>query len=75
MIPLLLVVGGLLILLSVITVVILSGDGGDDSLASEGSYMREYGKFFIMASLPIGAICILGAWMFYLDIKKASGRR
>ena len=76
MIPLLLVVGGVLILLSMITMIILAGDSSDiDAMAAEGSPMRTYGKFFIIASLPIGAILIMGAWMFFLDTRKSGGAR
>jgi hypothetical protein len=76
MIPLLLVVGGVLILLSIITMLMLAGDSLDDNaIAAEGSYMRTYGKFFIIASLPIGAILIMGAWMFFLDTRKSGGGR
>ncbi len=76
MIPLLLVVGGVLILLSIITMLILAGDSADENaIGAEGSYMRTYGKFFIIASLPIGAILIMGAWMFFLDTRKSGGAR
>jgi hypothetical protein len=76
MIPLLLVVGGVLILLSILTMLILAGDSADDNaLGAEGTYMRTYGKFFIIASLPIGAILIMGAWMFFLDTRKSGGGR
>jgi len=75
MIPLLIVVGGLLILLSVVTMILLAGDGGDtDSMAADGTYLRAYGKYFIIASLPIGAILIMGAWLFFLETRKAAGR-
>jgi len=76
MIPLLLVVGGVLILLSIITMLLLAGDSSDDNaIAAEGSPMRMYGKFFIIAALPIGAILIMGAWMFFLDTRKSGGGR
>lgn len=76
MIPLLLAVGGLLILLSMITMVILAGDSSRiDSMAAEGTYMRTYGKFFVIVSLPTGAILIMGAWMFFLDTRKSGGAR
>ncbi len=76
MIPLLLVVGGLLILLSIITMLILAGDSADqDAIGAEGSPTRTYGKFFIIAALPIGAILVMGAWMFFLDTKKSGGAR
>ena len=76
MIPLLLVVGGVLILLSIITMLILAGDSADENaIGAEGTYMRTYGKFFIIASLLIGAILIMGAWMFFLDTRKSGGGR
>jgi hypothetical protein len=76
MIPLLLVVGGVLILLSILTMLILAGDSADENaLGAEGTYMRTYGKFFIIAALPIGAILIMGAWMFFLDTRKSAGGR
>lgn len=67
MIPLLLVVGGLLILMSVVTIIMLSGYSGDDF-----GYLQKYGKLFIIVSLPIGAILIMGAWIFFLDVRKSS---
>ena len=76
MIPLLLVVGGVLILLSIITMLILAGDSADENaIGAEGTYMRTYGKFFIIASMLIGAILIMGAWMFFLDTRKSGGGR
>ena len=76
MIPLLLVVGGVLILLSIITMLLLAGNSADDNaIAAEGSATRMYGKFFIMAALPIGAILIMGAWMFFLDTRRSGGAR
>ena len=76
MIPLLIIVGGLLILMSVVTMIMLAGDGGDmDAMAADGTYLRAYGKYFIIASLPIGAILIMGAWLFFLDTRKAASRK
>jgi hypothetical protein len=70
MIPLLVIVGLALIVMSIMGLVMLVGIG-----AAEGTYMRTYGKFFIIASLPIGALLITGAWMFFRDIKKSRGAR
>ena len=76
MIPLMLAVGGVLLLMSIITAVMLLSDSSDPySWAPEGTRMRTYGKFFIIASLPIGAILIMGAWMFLKDTKKSGGGR
>jgi len=75
MIPLLLVVGGLLILFSIVTFVMLVSDGYDSNPMAMGG-LQMYGKYFIVAALPIGAILIMGAWLFYLDTRKsAAGQR
>lgn len=70
MIPLLIVVGGLLILMSLITMLMLSGDNGDDF-----GYLQQYGKLFIVVSLPVGAILIMGAWIFFLDVRKSAPKK
>ena len=75
MIPVLLVVGAMLIGLSAVTLIGLLGDGQDpDSLAAEGTYLRVYGKYMILASLPLGAILLMGAWLFYIDVKRSEAR-
>ena len=75
MIPLLLVVGFMLIGFSVMTLLALMGDGTHpDSFAAQGTYLHAYGKFFILASLPLGAILLMGAWLFYLDVRKSAGK-
>ena len=71
MIPLLLVVGGLLILLCVITGVMLFQEGFNPEYGAP-SGLQTYGKYFIVAALPIGAILIMGAWLFYMDTKKSA---
>ncbi len=75
MIPLLLVVGGLLIFFCVVTGAMLISEGFDSNPAAPGG-LQTYGKYFIVAALPIGAILIMGAWLFYLDTRKsAAGQR
>lgn len=75
MIPLLLVVGGLLILFCVVTGVMLVNEGFTPEYGPP-SGLQAYGKYFIVAALPIGAILIMGAWLFYLDVRKSTaGRR
>ena len=69
MIPLLLVVGGLLIFFCVITGFMLFSDGFDANPGGTTG-LQTYGKYFIVAALPIGAILIMGAWLFYMDTKK-----
>jgi len=72
MIPLLLVVGGLLIFFCVVTVAMLAGEGFESNVGAP-SGLQTYGKYFIVAALPIGAILIMGAWLFYLDTRKSAG--
>jgi len=75
MIPLLLVVGLLLVGFSVLTIFMLVGAKKDpDAIAGEMTYMQAYGKYFIIVSLPIGALLLLGAWLFYLDVRKADAK-
>ena len=75
MIPLLLVVGLILIVLSVVTLLALMGDSGDpDNFAAEGTYLHSHGKYFILVSLPLGAILLMGAWLFYIDVKRYQSR-
>ena len=45
-----------------------------DSIGAGSTYMQKYGRFFIIVSLPIGAILLLGAWLFYVDVKKTEAR-
>jgi hypothetical protein len=76
MIPLLIVVGMILIGISALTLVMLMGGASDDpdSIAAEGTGLAEYGKFFVLAALPLGAILLMGAWLFYLDLKRSEAR-
>ena len=75
MIPLLLVVGLMLVVFSLVTLLALLGDHEDpDSFAAEGTYLYAYGKYFILVALPLGAILLLGAWLFYIDIKRLEAR-
>jgi len=76
MIPLLLVVGLMLIGFSVLTMIMLVGGREDDpdSIAGEMTYMQAYGKYFILASLPLGAILLMGAWLFFIDVKRSGSR-
>jgi len=75
MIPVLIVVGGMLIALSVLTLLGLLSDGQDpDSFAAEGTYLRVYGKYLILAALPLGAILLMGAWLFYIDVKRTQAK-
>ena len=76
MIPVLMVVGLMLIGFAALTMAILiSGDTNDpESLASAGTYMQRFGKYFILASLPMGAILLMGAWLFYVDVKRHDAR-
>ncbi len=73
MIPLLLVVGFMLIAFSVLTLMMLMGGGADDpdSLAGEMTYLQAYGKYFVLAALPLGAILLVGAWLFMIEIRKS----
>jgi len=70
MIPLLLVVGAMLIIMSVVTMLLLVGDDSD-----EFGYLEQYGKLFIIVSLPVGGFLIMGAWMFFLDVRKNTPRK
>ena len=75
MIPLLAVVGVLLLGFSLFTLMALMGDPGDrTALAPTGSSMRAYGKYFILAALPLGAALLLGAWLFHVDVKNTEAR-
>lgn len=76
MIPLLIVVGLLLVAFSVFTMItLMGGETGDEaSLVSEQRGMQKYGKYFILASLPLGAILLMGAWLFYMDVRKHNTR-
>jgi hypothetical protein len=76
MIPLLLAVGGVLIIMSIFTMVVLLGDRDDPySWAPDGSRMRTYGKFILLASLPTGVLLLFGARMFWVELSKARGAR
>jgi hypothetical protein len=75
MIPLLLVVGILLIALSLVTLLaLISGPEGPDSFVAEGTYLHAYGKYFILMALPLGAVLLMGAWLFYIDVKRSEAK-
>jgi len=69
MIPLLLTVGGLLFLFSLITLAMIAPRIGDDTMSS--TRLVRYGGYLILAALPLGAILVLGAWMFHKEVSAA----
>ncbi|MCD6304534.1 MAG: hypothetical protein J7M21_06190 [Planctomycetes bacterium] len=75
MIPVLLVVGVLLLAFGAFTLVMLIGQNGQSDEIVGRTYLQVYGKYFILAALPLGAILILGAWLFYLDVKRTEPPR
>ena len=75
MIPLLVVVGVILLILSVVTLVVLiGGRSGDEGYAAAPTGLQAYGRYFVVVALPLGAILLMGAWLFYVEVKKADAR-
>jgi len=75
MIPLLLAVGVLLIALSLVTLLaLIRGPQGPDSFVAEGTYLHDYGKYFILMALPLGAVLLMGAWLFYIDVRRSEAK-
>jgi|GEM_PF-6202118 len=69
MIPPLLLVGGLLILFSLITTIMLIKAG----VAAEGTTptrLQAFGPWLIGFSLPMGALLLVGAYLFHADVKR-----
>ncbi|MDY6914362.1 MAG: hypothetical protein SVT52_07900 [Planctomycetota bacterium] len=73
MIPLLLVVGVLLFILSGVTMfVLLTGRsaGGAGPEMSQNLLMRN-GVWLVVFAMPLGAILLVGAWLFHRDVSQA----
>lgn len=71
MVPVLAVVGCLLLAFSLFTIGALATAGEDpNALAAEGTYFNDYGMLFVVVSLPMGAILLLGSWLFHAESKK-----
>ena len=66
-IPPLVAVGGMLLAAGVATLLMLIAGSGAGSL-------RKYGKFFVLAALPLGAFLLLGAWLFWIETRPKTGR-
>jgi hypothetical protein len=63
----------MLVAASVLTLVMLL-TAEEDLDAYEVSALQVYGKWFVLVALPIGAILLMGAWLFYIETKKAESR-
>ena len=72
MVPVLIIVGAMLLVCAIFTILVLAGDSSDpSSMAAEGTYFREYGHLFVVVALPMGAILLLGAWLFHVEARKS----
>lgn len=70
LIPLLLAVGALLFIFSGVTLAMLLR-GNPDLAPGETTYLLAYGRYFVMAALPLGAILLAGAWLFHVETRGA----
>jgi hypothetical protein len=69
MIPLLVTVGVLLFLFGGYLLTKLPGQA---EAAADGSMLaRPWAKFVVLAAFPLGAILMLGAWLFHQDVQRA----
>ncbi len=70
MVPILAVVGCLLLGFSLFTIFALATAGDDPTAtAAKGTYFHQYGLLFVLVSLPMGAILLLGSWLFHAELK------
>lgn len=58
MVPILIVTGVLLLLLGAVVAFVVRPDGG-------------FQRVMVITSFPMGAILLVGAWLFYADLKRA----
>ena len=79
MIPLLIVVAAVLLIMG--TVAVFIPTGGEQAVQPDNKQApqaeTEISKFrplLVMASFVVGAVLLLGAWMFYTDIRRADQR-
>ena len=72
MIPLLLVVGVLLLILGAGTLLVLLADSGGGAVQYEmqRSLLGRYGRHLAVMAMPLGMILLLGAWLFYRDVRR-----
>lgn len=71
MVPLLLVSGVLLFVLGGAASFVVFGDEApraEDALLSLGAR-----KLLVLAAFPLGAILLLGAWLFHLEVRRSNG--
>lgn len=75
MIPLLIVVSVVLLIMGTVAVFLPGGDavtdrGGADAAPSM-SPVQKYRPWLILSAFVVGPILLLGAWMFYLDVRRS----
>jgi hypothetical protein len=77
MIPLLLTVAVLLFVCGGLLVALMStqGENGGKLAITHGLLNHPFGRFLVFASFPVGAILLLGAWVFHQDVRRMEKRQ
>jgi hypothetical protein len=68
MIPALVAVGLTLVASCFVTLIMLIV--GNNSIGAGRLYIHQFGKYIVIAGLPLGAFLLMGAWLFYLELRK-----
>jgi hypothetical protein len=72
MIPLLLISGAALFVLGTVAAFLVFGSADGPAADREGRLVSvETERLLVLAAFPVGAILLLGAWLFHLDLRRA----
>jgi hypothetical protein len=70
MIPALIVVGLTLVASCFVTLIMLLVGNTANSIGAGRLYIHQFGKYIVIAGLPLGAILLMGAWLFFMELQK-----
>lgn len=70
LIPALAGVGLTLVIICVVTLIMLLVGNSANSIGSGRLYIHQFGKYIVIAGMPLGAILLMGAWLFFMELEK-----
>jgi hypothetical protein len=70
MIPALVTVGLMLVASCFVTLIMLIVGNSANSIGAGRLYIHQFGKYIVIAGLPLGAILLMGAWLFFTELQK-----
>lgn len=70
MIPALLAVGLTLVICCFVTLAMLIFGSSANAVGEHRPYIQQFGRYIIIAGLPLAAFLLMGAWLFFLELQK-----